>query len=379
MKEERKSNFELLRILAMFLIILYHCFLHTNFTVNTEEVNYIEIAIQSIGMFGIAGNVIFTLISGYFLINNKKVKTKKIIQIILQSLTYSLVILYFFLQNDLLSINKKTVFQSFLPITHQYNWYISFYFILYILSPYINKLLTSLDKKSYKKMLLILFILWCASANIKSNAFLCNVFLYYTFVYSIGAYIRLYEKDISITTRNSVILLISTIFITIAALICFHLLATKIEFFYNYGINIIFKNHQSIFQLLIGLFTFLVFKNLKIESNKIINTISNCTLGVYLLHENYFVRKYIWGNMFKLNLLENSPMCILFMLAFCLTIFIVCTIIELIRKNTIEKMYMKVIDKYESKIDKFFAFIYTKYNNFLIFLGLEKKEIIDKN
>lgn len=76
--EKRKSNFELLRIIAIIMIIMFHSVLET---VTSNNGNYLSTNIEAVGemrfimdFFGNGGVTLFSMISGYFLINSKETK-----------------------------------------------------------------------------------------------------------------------------------------------------------------------------------------------------------------------------------------------------------------------------------------------------------------
>lgn len=78
MKKEKQSNFELLRIVAMLMIIIFHSLV--NF-VGTRDSQYISNNIELGGVllmlryvFGQLGVIFFAMISGYFLINAREKK-----------------------------------------------------------------------------------------------------------------------------------------------------------------------------------------------------------------------------------------------------------------------------------------------------------------
>lgn len=70
-KNIRSSNFELLRIVAMFMIVLHHCTVHGVFSYwhnNTTFIHHINNFLCSfLASGGKIGVTIFVLISGYFL------------------------------------------------------------------------------------------------------------------------------------------------------------------------------------------------------------------------------------------------------------------------------------------------------------------------
>lgn len=78
-KKERNSNIELLRIVAMMMIIIFHIIHHcvrnqlpNSVIFNSPEI-FKELSIpQIIATMGSIGNAIFILISGYFMANRGK-------------------------------------------------------------------------------------------------------------------------------------------------------------------------------------------------------------------------------------------------------------------------------------------------------------------
>lgn len=80
----------------------------------------------------------------------------------------------------------------------------------------------------------------------------------------------------------------------------------------------------------ISLFVF--FSRLQINSGKLIHTVSTATFGVYLLHDHFAVRKYIIEGI--CSKLADFPVYLMIpmMLMFALTVFLICTGMELIRR-----------------------------------------------
>ena len=70
-KKERNSNFELLRIIAMLMIVFHHFSVHGGFNYELTDISFNRLWLYFISMGGKIGVDIFVLISGYFLITNK--------------------------------------------------------------------------------------------------------------------------------------------------------------------------------------------------------------------------------------------------------------------------------------------------------------------
>lgn len=154
-KEEknRESQFELLRILAMVLIIIHHYAIHGGILeaeVRTTN-KYVAVLIYSFGQ--VAVNV-FILITGYFLIDSK-FKIKKLFKLIFQVLFYtiSVLILYIIFKGI---PNWYTVKTCLFPITSGTYWFITSYVCLYCLSPFLNILIKNLNKENHRTIIILL-------------------------------------------------------------------------------------------------------------------------------------------------------------------------------------------------------------------------------
>lgn len=92
----RQSNIELLRIVAMLMIIAHHFVVHGGFEFSTDTITANRLWVQFIQMGGKIGVNIFVLISGYFLISTPTVKLEKVLKLWIQIFTYSFLIFIIF-------------------------------------------------------------------------------------------------------------------------------------------------------------------------------------------------------------------------------------------------------------------------------------------
>lgn len=102
---------------------------------------------------------------------------------------------------------------------------------------------------------------------------------------------------------------------------------------------------------------FLIFKNIKITNNTI-NAVAGNTLGIYLIHDNEFMREYMYKNIFKMTLENNwfTTSMLHRLPIYVLIVFIVCLTIEMLRKKLFERIYnLKISNKIRLKIKKYFC------------------------
>ena len=157
----RQSNFEILRLLAMFFIVVFHYAYKGGWSFEKGTLSLF--CLNFFLILGELGVNLFMLITGYFMADRlSKNRTSHILLIIFQSVFYTLLlslILYF---NNQYSFNSVSSFAKILfPEIFNTYWYVTAYILIYLLSPYINKLLNSMDKKEFQKFLLLVLTIWC--------------------------------------------------------------------------------------------------------------------------------------------------------------------------------------------------------------------------
>ena len=112
--------------------------------------------------------------------------------------------------------------------------------------------------------------------------------------------------------------------------------------------------------LLLSISIFKIFVDLKVKSNKIINTLASTTLGIYLVHDS-MLNTYIWKNIFHAKECLSTPYSIIYILASATLVFLVGAVIDLIRQfieaHTVDKVlnsnrYNKIKDKFHKTFHK---------------------------
>ena len=344
-KQKRKSNFELLRIISMICIISHHYVVHGGSLFLKDGPN-IGIS-EFLFLGGKLGVNCFILISGYFMVNSE-FKFKKLLKIVLQVLFYMIVTKLIFQNFGLIKVKgveEINVFEDY--------WFIKAYIGLYIISPFLNDFIKKIYKKRHFKVIVVLTILQGALPTFFENSLFTNYLTWFSYVYIIGAYIRLYMIDDNIKIRKllmlfiggSILILIPTIKYIITGKQDEHLLEITNNLGSTYSLAILFC----------AVMLFLIFKSLEIRTNTIINIISSTTFGIYLIHDNSFISKKIWGEWTKASDFYSVPMgdYLENALSSIVIIFILCCLIDLVRIYCLEKWIfkIKILDNHFNKID----------------------------
>lgn len=318
-KPTRMSNFELLRIICMILIVAHHFSVHSIIYSSPSTLNRYIIRGFAIG--GKLAVNVYVLISGYFMIHSS-FKLKKLFKLIVLTMFYSVSIYSLCCLLNFTSFNFKVFVSQLTPLYSAQYWFMSYFVLLYILSPFLNKLLKHCSHMEFIVLIFVLLLLQIEPSKI----FLSNLAWFIT-LYIIASYIRIYPNRI--TNNNKTIVPIFCIsFLTILLLYMFF--------------NINLWGMTNLMCLICSVSLFCLFKNISIKHNKFINLISSTSLAIYLIHDNNLLRPLIWNkwlNVPKHILLNHF---FLFGVISIITIFMACCILDLIRQNIIKLLSTKL-------------------------------------
>ena len=292
--------------------------------------NNIILELLSIG--GKLGVVLYVMITGYYM-HNSNHNIKKLIKLDLQVLMYTvpIVLLMFIYQNNSFLINYKDVIKNFLPIIFQSYWFVTMYVLLYIFIPYINKLIKLLNKNEFKQLILLGIIILSLIPTLLNMSFIAGEFPKFILFYLIGSYISLYNINIKYKEIKFIIIYGLIIFLNL-----FTLKNLRIDPLY-------FSSTTSILIMLEAIYLFVYFKELKIKNNKYINLIAGTTFGIYLFHDNFFIRKILWIDIFKNYRFYNSKVLFIHAGGAIMIVFIASIIIELLRQK-LEKRLWPIVE-----------------------------------
>lgn len=345
-RQERNSSIELLRIISMIMITFHHFAVHGGFVWSANEVTIPHFWYNLISMGGKIGVDVFILISGYFLIDSRGglFNFKRVIKIWGQVFFYLILFYLLFCGFGLCDFHVKTLIKACFPFAFDFWWFASTYFVLYLLHPFINKMLNSFDKKTYQAFLFLTVFCWSVIPTFVKSQYQGNSLLWFITLYAIAGYAKRFGFNEKIHTKHYFMLFILFSVITYLTSAVFTILGAKNEKFAIY--TTCFYGQEKLTILLISLTLFMAFATLRFKYSKLINTIASATFGVYLIHDNCLVRPFLWREVFKNYEYQNSKMIIVYSIGVVVLVYVVCTIIDLIRQLVFEKMYLNIVNKY---------------------------------
>lgn len=350
--KNRKSNFELLRIIAMFLIVLYHVIFHGNVIKFTT--GKLQLTFEFIKFFTMVHVNIFILIMGYFQ-SKSEFKIKKVFSILLQVWFYNILVNGLLKYFKIVEYTNIGFINSISPFNLNSYWFVYCYLIMYMLSPFINMIIDKADKVTLKKAIILLICIFGVVPYVTLGlAWNYNIYSVEQFIlmYFIGAYIRKYEIDkkvfsnLNTSQKRVSCLLLFAFGVLINFALCLAQRSLKgaesnILQFLAQNILTFVNSYSNPILIIESIAIFILFSTFDFES-KFINYLSGLTLGVYLIHDGWNIRYSIY-KLLKIDkggiVFGRIQIVHVFMAA--IIIFIIGMLVEFIRQ-TITKYICKI-------------------------------------
>lgn len=318
-KIARSSNIELLRIVAMFLILFGHSQLRLSPIPGSEAI--IDAPISSFfkvmqSCVATVGVVIFVAISGWFGI---KFKRQGIIKIVF-TILFTLFLIYG------VAIVTNIVNFSFEGLKvcltfYEGYWFVIGYIGLYIISPVLNSFIDNASQHEYKIVLTSFYVFQCIYSWLSAwyNYYNGYSILLFAGIYLTAAYVRKYP--IAFLEKHAAKLLVAVVLtmttISYISLFCFDNAARQARD----------DNPLIIFTAILLI---LLFKRININS-ALINWLASSCFAVYLIGYNPIVYKYFMSVVRYLYAQHSGITYSFLIIAFLIITYIICAIIDQIR------------------------------------------------
>ena len=274
-KTIRESNFELMRLVLMFMIVMHHCIVHG--VGLYEEGVYVsgnsQIALSFVNAFLVVAVNAFVLISGYFSI---RLRWQKVVRLMLWVMLYTWV---FSLYKD-----NGVCWENLLFLSHTPYWFIQDYFFLMAFAPMINQFFEQHTPHQRLGMVAVMLIISVYFGHYNEHIVNIHGYTFFQFMtmYAAGRCIRLNNLDLG---RNKALAVYIFCSLLVGGLAAFH-------FAHGHrvtAIKLAYYNSPFVIAATFGLFFF--FKRLHFSS-RWGNYLAASALAIYLFQESGIVGKF---------------------------------------------------------------------------------------
>lgn len=337
-KKIRQSGIELLRIVAMMLVMFGHTHCQTNFYLpQAADIlshpfhSFFQLLYSCITTTGVG---IFIAISGWFGIKfSIKGLSKYLFQVAFILLAiYVFSIIFLAVPIDVLGIKYC------LGLYEGY-WFVLGYLGLYMASPILNSFIEHASKKEYQVFLIAFYLFQCIYSWVTGWYSYYNGYSIILFcgIYLTAAYLKKYP--ISWMQRHAIYLLVATI-----------LLMASIAFISTWMVNNAGRQIRDDNPLVILTCILFVisFSKLKFQS-QFVNWLAASCFAVYLIHFSPFIHPYLMTTTSSIYWQYDGLIYVALLFAELLMVYITCTLFDQLRILSWE-LINKILAKNEKSI-----------------------------
>ena len=338
MKKKRMANMELLRILAMIMVVMLHYLskgaVLPNMTDNFGVNGYLAWILET---FSIVAVNVYMLISGFFL-TESRFKSSRFVELICQILFYSLLIPVILIAVGTISLNDLTVYKLLkyiFPVEMEHYWFATAYVLLYLMSPIFKTAVRHMKQSQLKTTIVLLLCILSLNKSILPVRLEMDKLgydaIWFFCVFLCASYLRLYGIPKLNNSRKGIAGYLACcagiLGITLALRVVYLRTGSLEDFLtatYHY-------NH--ILNLLAAICLFAAFYHMRLPEGKIADLICKIapyTFGVYLFHEQEELR-YLWPAWFGTSAEGNPVMFVLRCIGSVLIMFIIGICIDMVR------------------------------------------------
>lgn len=331
---KRNYGLDLLRLVSMLMVVLLHVLNRGGVISATSPSSLGYWLLWLLEAVAFCGVDCFALITGYVYAQGKH-RFSSLAVLWLQTVFYTLGIglLVWCFRPDLFSLQHLSCLVF--PVGKNLYWYISAYFALFLLIPFLNAGLEGLSQKQTGVLLVLAFLVFSVYGTLTGrDPFRLNngySTIWLVLLYLAGAYIRKYGLWESLSTGRATLICLGCALFSVAA----KLAMGKLEglSWWPFSDTLNFISFTSPTTVVSSLALFLAFRNARIpeKAKKPIAFFAPAALGVYLIHEHEYLRSYVMTDLFRFLAAYPAPVMVAGAVLCALGIFLVCLIIDRLR------------------------------------------------
>lgn len=305
----------------------------------------------------------FVLITGYYGIKSR-FKLSRIIRFYLEVVFFSMVCTIIAKLFSGGAVGMKEWAYAIMPLTSKRYWFASNYALLLFIQPMINLFIKNIDKKTYRRFILIqlllfslipTFLIWNREFAGTGMDIIWFLILYFT-----GAYVHHY----GLSFKGNRWFLLYILFVSLLYVSDVVIIPGLAKAVIGVSIGIgVFNYYNTIFVFLGSICFFMMF--VQTEENRLIENsrgmvlftgIGTYAFGAYLISDHRVIRNILWEKINIVGISENPIVVLLYMISVNIVIFLIGVILDwiikhLISNKSLEKIFTKIDGKMNSIIN----------------------------
>lgn len=345
---------ELYRIVTMLLIVCSHwgCGTELIQLAHAHQGEASSYFYYFLNMWGKTGINCFLMITGYYMCKSR-ITLRKFLKMYLQVVFWSLAISCIFELTNYHHFSLKDWILMLIPFRMvETDSFVQAFMVWWLFIPFLNILLNGMDRKAHLRLLGLIVAVFTGLYFLPDSfSFISvNPICWYSTIYLVAAYIRKYPGHVwrvsSASSWGWVTL--ACVAFSVASVFAIVAFSNRTGCFVSPSRLVV--DSMAPMALAIAVSSFLFFKNWNIGHSTFINAVGATTFGILLIHSNSGVmRQWLWQDVFHCVENYDTPFYWLRALGGVGVVYIICSILEVIRIRTVERWTMAWLDSRLSK------------------------------
>ncbi len=344
----------------MFLIVAHHFSVHGGVPIWQGDYPmslnfYLDQMLSTGGKIGVN---LFVLITGYFMAG-KITKPSSLAYLWLTTFFYVILFYAIFTLCGIHEFSWPGFIACFFPIRNDAYWFVSAYFMLMFLSPFIAIGFNSLGNKQVLAFLVVFGIFWSIVPTLTTQQeYYGSTLFWFVYMFVFGGYLNRAKPEERMPRKYFRLAFVCG-WLAIAAVVWLADFSNRHIPFMSYVDWFTFANLSSFFSLVVSVGLFMLFKTWNMGYVPWINKFAAAMFGVYLIHENPIVYPWLWKSVFDVPAHLDSPWFIVWAFGAITLIFLVCSFLDLFRnrymKNCFDKHLLPKLAPLDKRVREFFS------------------------
>lgn len=333
--KQRSYGLDLLRILSMYLVVILHLMGAGGVLYPLVPGSIRYVAAWGLEIVASCAVNCYGLLSGYVGYGHSHSR-KKLLSMWLQVFVLCVLLswgvgLYF--QG---ALSPKDIVAPLFPVLSAQYWYFTAYFGVYLLMPYLDRMLAGLDKRQTVELTAVLVLLFSVLPLFATeDLFATNggyTFLWLMVLYLLGACVKKYEPSMGRPAWHCLLGFVGCMALGLVGKLGGDALTAR--FLPNIAIGARLTSYTSPILLCASALLLLLFRRWNIKSRlgcKLIAFFAPISFGVYIIHTNGKVWTYLLAGSMLWVAQLSAPLLLLAVLGIALAVFLGCSMLDFVR------------------------------------------------
>lgn len=328
----------MLRLLCMFGIVAMHSFagIDTSSSILNTELHVFFNSLFNTGV------TCFILISGYFGITFNLNKLIRMDFMVIFFTVLGIVVTEEF--------GIKMIIKSCFPIITRQHWFISCYFVLCILTPFLNQIPMQMQKEKFRMLLIVMLGIFSVIPTFTTYDIMQDAgkgLVHFVMIYLLGRYLAIYKNKVYVKTK----LLLGFFVCILIVFILDSVLTLSRGVIYT-----TFARDCSAFIILASVFLVFLFCEIHFYS-RFINRMASNVLAITVLDSSL---QHVFGKYFDLNLYGNSNFFVFIIIGYVLLVMITAILLNEIRRAIFGRIEQWLSERISKLLYKLFYNLFAR-------------------